>query len=115
MHTTDDLLSNGGKIQPNTIVGVPIEPALRTGESCINKYFVGPSTGTMEDVQMIDVSDSPTRMTTRGQRINYAELIKIKINFTTFSYITRRAEHDGRYRAAKMRAFIPIGPKIIRV
>uniref|UniRef100_A0A0N4WR31 SCD domain-containing protein n=1 Tax=Haemonchus placei TaxID=6290 RepID=A0A0N4WR31_HAEPC len=28
----------------------------------------------MEDVQMMDASEPPTRMTTRGQRINYAEL-----------------------------------------
>ncbi|KAJ1347664.1 hypothetical protein KIN20_002787 [Parelaphostrongylus tenuis] len=28
----------------------------------------------MEDVEMVEVSDSPNRMTTRGQRVNYAEM-----------------------------------------
>ncbi|KAK6027040.1 hypothetical protein OSTOST_06974 [Ostertagia ostertagi] len=40
----------------------------------------------MEDVQMIDVSEPPVRMATRGQRINYAELnSSSSIGFSTAS------------------------------
>ncbi|EPB73756.1 STAG domain protein [Ancylostoma ceylanicum] len=51
---------------------------------------------TMEDVQMIDVSDSPTRMTTRGQRINYAELnSSSSIGFSSTNQYPESVETSG--------------------
>ncbi|KAL6727688.1 hypothetical protein Aduo_009542 [Ancylostoma duodenale] len=50
----------------------------------------------MEDVQMIDVSDSPTRMTTRGQRINYAELnSSSSIGFSSTNQYPESVETSG--------------------
>ncbi|KJH51333.1 STAG domain protein [Dictyocaulus viviparus] len=58
----------------------------------------------MEDTQMIDVSESPNRMTTRGQRINYAELnssSSIGFNSSSNQYndTSENSTNDGVFRS----------------